>query len=455
MIRKTNKGAASILIIFMLGMIGVMIGVSLVKTGFDESIMGRSINQSAKAYYAANSGVEDAVRRLTDFPDTTLDDHWYTFNLDDTEYKYRITEGKKKIESIGTYEKYSRKIVVQIGNSLDFSKAIFAGGGGLDFTGVVIYDGDVYSKENIIGKASKCDDNNNGTTINGSATAVNMIKDVCIKEDAYATDLNRCFIGGNSYSVHTPTDCDYDNSKHHEIDATDPSLAPNDVPDIGVKKFISGFVIADPHPYPGNCVIGKKGSDCSNKGVLENRIINGNLTISADVTIKNIIINGDLTISADVTINGDVLVKGNIYINSNSIISISSVTSPMVIANGKNGNDGIINIASKVLINKSSDAKVFLLLVATYDEAIDVSCNTDKNHAIYANANIEAKQVLFYAQAGCVSIDPKGSSNISGAVYAESVSFGNAVLTYDPNLAESLSDISGGGDWQISSFKEY
>ena len=329
MIKKSEKGAATILIIFLLCMVGVIIGVSLVKTGYFESLMGRSVNYSAKAYYAANSGIENAIREIPYKPSEfgnpgpdTID-----FEIDGVEVKTTISgdENTKTIEAVRSYTinsvKYSRKVVAKIVNTSitpDFSDAVFGGFGGVYLDNNTIIsnleageNGNVYSRSFIKGKSNANDGTsckNSASAVYGNATAVGAIekwansdKGICVTKDAYAKELNDCFIVGDATAETFSENCEV-------LGLMSTDTGPEDnksIPDIGVDAIISYLSSKD--KFDGDCEIGGDLSkDCTNgTGQLGSITINGNLTILQ---------NSSLVITGSVLVNGDIDIQSNLWI---------------------------------------------------------------------------------------------------------------------------------------------
>ena len=432
--KKMHKGQAALLIIFVIGMVSLLIGISLTKTGFQGSLMGRATPESLQSFYAANSGVEDAVIKIIKNPDDPITPYQLN-NIGGADVNITVgVDGvEKTIRSVGTdvvnSKKYLRRIEAKgLNNSLNYnlSEAIFAGSGGLNLDGTIVLnldgigDANVYSRSTIVGKSDKCSDHSHGgDTVFGNATASGSISNVCIKKDAYAPNIKN--IGSGTAHILTP--------------------AEKPFPNIGVEFTKLYLVGKDPNPYPHDCIIAKTGdtSDCAGgTGILGNRIINGNLTIE-----------GSLQISGPVWVKGKVIIN-NDKKNPISIKNPSDITdetySPMIIA------DGTIEIRQNSVF--TSYDKAFLLLASTYDDGTDINtCAKKGTHTIEVNANIDS--VFFYANNGCVSIDPTASSQITGAIYAKTVSIKNSSLFYNSNLANSKFIFPGKDKFVLVSFKEY
>src|SRR3989344_7398980 len=185
-----QKGQAAILTIFILGMIAVYIGLSQVKLGALESFRGRGSANSLQAYYAANSGIEEAIYQLgldETFSGTSLT---IPSTLPSPNVTVTVTgdDTVKTVKSVAKNGNFVRRIQVTLLNSNitpGFFDAIFAGSGGLYLDNNVVVqnietgeDADVYSQSFIRGrkndhKAAGC--KNSSSAIYGNATAVEDI----------------------------------------------------------------------------------------------------------------------------------------------------------------------------------------------------------------------------------------------------------------------------------------
>ncbi len=446
---RHQQGQDAILIIFVLGMIATLIGFSQVKLGTLESFRGRSSANSLQAYYSANSGIEDAIKRLEDgdVNDATLsvggETNNVTVTIDD------IDDNTKIIRSVAKNGKFVRRIQAKVLNSTiipGFFDAIFAGAGGLYLDNNVVVknietaeDANVYSRTFIKGRknshnASGC--KNDSSAVYGSATAVDQISKwsnsdsgICVTKDAFATNLNQCYVFGDTVSVNSPSgQCQVGGS------ITSGSAAPElfDIPELGInsiKDYLSGQ-----EEFSGDCLVdGVDPADCTKgTGVLGNIVIDGDLTVASN---------------EDLVISGPIWIKGNLIINSQDDISmLDETTSRIVIVDGK------INISSNV--DFASYDSVFLIMASTYDEGEPLTCN-DGNDAITISSNVPS--VLFYADKGCVAVaGPTAGSEITGAIYGNAVYLkNNSVLIYDPDLATAEFNLSEDGGFIITEFNEY
>jgi hypothetical protein len=454
---KLQKGQAALLIIFVLGMISVLIGISLVKTGYAESVMGRTTADSAQAFYAANSGVEEAVYKietLSSFGNPGPD----SFILDIAGGTAEVTvygnDDTRTIESTGTYDKYFRKLKVVVQNTQTmpgFVSAIHAGNGGVELrnnTEVKGKDGvpgNVYSKSYIKGAkndytASTGECKNSSSAIYGSAWAVDYIgklanndSGVCVSATASATLLNQCFVKENQYSPNPPSaDCPSTGSWEY-LD----SVPVRELPDLGVDR-VKNYLTSRGDVYNGDCVI--TGSN------------NPSHCLNGTDTVGNIIIDGNVVINPNsgvtIKLSGPVWITGSLEIKSNSrIIPESTSLSQITVV------DGTITSNSNVTYSKNVNA--FLLFVSTYVSGSDpTSASFCDNPAVTLSSNNES--VLFYSMVGCVNVDTGTAvGGFKGALLGEAIRVSNnTVIEYDPDLQTAIFGLTNTGGWQVLSFKE-
>lgn len=459
-----ESGQAAILIIFVIGMVSLLIGMTLTKTGFSESFMGRRTFNSTYAFYVANSGIEDAFHKIQSSNFGNPGPDQYTLTVGDGVASVTVsgTSNERVIESVGKYKNIVRIIRVSAYDTTlrpGFARVIHAGGGGVEFDNRTLVAGrdkstglrvpvDVYSNNFIRGVHNGSDGNCSSpaatTRIDGNAYAAGNIEKLgsgtgpCIDGDAYSGGvLSECRILGTAITTspvsmincpHTTT-CNPDEDPHI---CEHPVIEP--LPDIGVH-LIKQFLESNGDSYSGNCVIGGA-SDCST-------LIDGRRTIG------NIIIDGNLTSSSDFYVSGPIWVKGDVLINSNQIIRLDpsmSDSSLIILASGK--------IRSSSNVTFTSESSSFLLFASEYENNKPDVCQEKDDAAIRISANVNS--ILFYAINGCALVEnPTASSEFYGAILGEGIKTNtNTRLIYDPDLQNAEFFLRRQGGWQISSFTQ-
>ncbi|MFH1971262.1 MAG: hypothetical protein ABIJ05_02665 [Patescibacteria group bacterium] len=446
---KNQKGQAAILIIFVLGMMTLLIGLTLIKTGYGESLMGRRISQSTKAFYMANSGVEDALFKIATSGFGYPDSESFEINFEGGKAKVKVSatgKDERIIESVGIYANYLRKIkVIALNTSLKpgFLNAIHAGLGGVELRNLTLVagkddaDGNVYSNSYI--KGAKNDHTSTGecknasSIIDGSAWAHTNIEKlaendsgVCINKDAHAENLNNCYINGIPFSPNTvSSECPSGNSLTNEE-------APDilSLPDMGVD-IMKNYLSSKGTIFAGDCILDGSGGprDCSNgTKVIGNLIIAGNLIKPSNLSFN---------------ISGPVWVKGNITLNSLGAIGLTSdikEISQIVLTSGK--------IISNSNLAYNSNGKAFLLFISEYQSTNSNICD-DPAITISSNAN----SVLFYSKVACILVN--ANSTFHGAILGEAIRVdNNSTVEYDPALQNAIFGLTKSGGWQIVAFAE-
>ncbi len=256
---RRQAGQAAILIVFVIGMISVLIGISLIKTGFNESIMGRNTSKSLNAFYAANSGVEEAFYRLNHGSTNPGSFAIAVGAGSSAQVEISGTGDQRTIEAIGKYKNLVRKIkteVVKTTIDSPFQYAIQAGNGGLEFTKKADIVGDIYSNGDIAATKS--------VNVGGSVFAYGSVSGLV-----------------NAPSITSP-------APKIALPAFDFSVMQ-----IYLKKYPT-----IPGPY-------------SPTGSLGNVTINGDLNIGTDILLTGPIwVTGNLNIKANITLDSDIISGG-------------------------------------------------------------------------------------------------------------------------------------------------
>lgn len=453
-----QKGQAALLIIFVLGMISLTVGMSQIKLGTLESFRGRGSANSLQAYYAANSGIEDAIHRIengdTPNPNLTVNGH---------AVKIKVTDNggpdNKIIESVAKAGNYVRRIKVEVNKSLGFNYAIEADNGGIDletnthitinplFTG----SADVWSNSYLFG-TSKKDTGSGISEINGTAYAVEQIScpgkvdkncGVNIGNSAWSSNLIACNVMDSKYSENTPdTNCG-GTSNWISSDIGLP-LKTRSLPTVDLTK---------PLVSVGPCTMSDTNPDCG----------------SGNFRLGNITIDGDLIINTSKTnkieITGTVYVKGNVILQNGKIGLISDPNSANFLDNQKVIAEGVIDSYANVDFggNEKGGKAAFLTFYSTqlspsgpsdicdlniWKKVSGIDTLVEINNAISLSSNTNS--VLFYATNGCVLI--KQHANFYGAVLGKKVKMAqNSYIYYDPRLGGDSSK----NNWRMSSFEEY
>lgn len=445
-----QKGFAALLIIFILGMVSILVASGLILTGYNESQMARSGASGTSAFYAANSGIEEAIYKLTNDPSFVTSP--YPINLQvgtgNASVSAVIVGNTATIDSTGTVGNFVKKIHAVVQNTSvtpGFPFAVHAGTGGFQIDNNSTVIGNVFSNMNIMTGSANNNCGNNASLITGVATASGVFtnfsngKVTCVTGDAYAKKFDNCNIGGRAYYINTPVNCN-NNPPKTQITTINPITFP--ISDGQIKQvtdYLKDTGIMD-------CDVGGK-NDCST-------LVNG------VPTIGNQIINGSLNISSNrVNFSGPIWVKhtgseaGDMTFAQNTTIGLTSnITklSQIIVI------DGHVNVSSNITFNPNGSApnKAYLLPVSTYDPRVTNPSISDICTDPSINVQSTVNDILFFVPHGCLKIKGTGNGAYFGSAVAEKIYLGGSILTYDSGLNSAQFGLTQSGGWQISSFSQ-
>lgn len=413
MAKLVNNQKGYIVSIVTLFVLIIMLGMAL-SMSFLVADRQRNITNTVKStqsYYAAESGVEDALLRLKRTPQMSSLSYDLSVNNTTTAVTIPgIMAGSRSVTSQGDNLGIIRKIktVYSIdGTITSFYYGVQVGEGGLQMSNGSRVMGNVFSGGNISG--SGVIDNNVVVSGNGHS-----ISGVTVGGDAFAYScLSGATVNGNLTYVtggsHTCT--------------------------VGGTTFVQSEEISQqPLPIPQSQI-----NDWKNEAEL-GEIFTGNKTISGSQTLGPIKITGSLTLgnNAILTLTGTVYVRGNINLGNNNTIKLSSSYGSF---GGVIISDGIINTGNSAIFSGSGQIGSYVLLIST---------NTS-NSAITVSNN--SSGAVFYTSAGGLTI----SNNVSviEATGYKVIMNNNSKIQYSSGLVNIYFSSGPGGDWKVSSWQEY
>ncbi len=461
-----QNGFAALLLIFVLGMVGMLVASSLVLTGYNESQMARTGASGTSAYYVANSGIEDAIYKIRHITDYGLLTVSYTIPVDHGSAAVTVSPGadakERLIDAVGTIGPYVSRIRAVVQNTSvipGFPYAVHAGSGGFEMENNAIVTGDVYAMGDIMGGSSNNNCTGNPSMIQGVATSSGTFttlpdgsgNGVCTSSDAYGKKFNACFIKGTAFYVQLPVACS-NAPPTSDISGTIPSpIAPIPFP-------ISDGQIDDvtkhiKQTYTGNCYVGgpQDTPGCYTKEAVTNIPIVGGVRITGALTISS----SNIKFSGPVWVSQDMMFTSNVTIGLTA--DLTDISQMIVV------DDRIIAKANINFIPNTgvSGDKVYLLPISRFDPRSvpgftgDI-CRKDNPdttiNSIYVQSNIN--DVLFYAPHGCLYIKGVGGGTYFGSAIGEKILLGGGTLTYDTALVKAEFGTTRSGGWQIASFNQ-
>src|SRR3989344_308089 len=168
---KNERGIIALLITVVVMFIGIVLIISMIFIFLNRLESARNIEMSAKAYFAAEAGIEDALLRELN-PVLTPGIPPYVLNVGDTYTTIDKSEtlNSVTIDSNGNASNRERSLRVVIGvdpAGTTFSFAAQIGDRGLTMASGSTVNGQVYSNDNVVGASN--------TRITGDAYAVGTI----------------------------------------------------------------------------------------------------------------------------------------------------------------------------------------------------------------------------------------------------------------------------------------
>jgi len=445
-ILKFHSGQAALIIVFGLGMMGVLMALAFSFFGPRTIIRHKHLTDSLKAYYAAQSGIDELMIRLRSHHN--FGDSWdMEYQLDSGAVFYATISGDlntKIATSTGIFKDFTRQIEVKVASSsskISFLFAVQSGQGGFELErstqvrGMDGKPGNIYSNGDILGESWSS--GQTGSKILGDAWAVGKISGlagddtggVYIAGNAQADELIRCSIDGNAQATIPPTDCSYGGDFNI---ADPPQPMPTEPVDIDFWKQQAEQASV----WLGDCIIDSKTgpSDCSGEAKQLGPVkIEGNFIINSN---------------SEFTLTGPVWVEGDLTINSNTDIHIDESL----------GSEGVVIVvdypSDKFGRGKiETESNVDFFQTSSGGPAVFISTNTQDNclssPAISVASNTST--VVFSAPDGCIFF--RSNSFVRGVSAKKIHLSSNSIIEYDPRLATVILK-TGLGGWAVTGFKE-
>ncbi len=382
-ILKTKSGFAAIFstILILIASSIIVLSASYIVYNNLKSI--RNNIYSLRAYYAAESGIEDSLLRLSKGMNYVLSNN---LTVEDVSATINISDpigGARTITVEGDKNNRIRKIrAVYSVNSegVSFHYGAQAGEGGIEMGNNSGIKGNVFSNGNITGS---------GIIYNSAIVAHNgnKIQGVTVNQDALTYSCDNANIQGNLTYVSGGTNtCDVEGSTTTQVNEIQPVGLP--IPDSQINNWkqeaLTGGIINDNVTYGGT----------------SNSL--GPIQIGTPASPKNLLV----TNNARLKITGTIYVTGTITFSNNAIIELdNNVYGPL---SGIILSDGRIVSGNNAILRGSGDTSSFIMILSTNNSinpstpAISVSNNARgaifyaNNGMIYLNNNMKAKEITGY-----------------------------------------------------------
>lgn len=412
-LKANQKGFVVTIITFSILIIMITIALSISALIFSSQRIATNSVKSNQSYYAAESGIEDALLRLKNNPQ--LAPLSYNLSVASTTASVNIPSivgGSRAIVSEGNYTNIKRKI--QTIYSIDSDAVSFfygaqVGDGGLTMNNGSRIVGNVFSNGNISGGS--------GTITNDAIVAGNghSIDDVTVQGNVQAYScLSPATVQGNlTYVTGGTRTCTVNGSISTQ--STEIALQPLPISQVQITDWKT---------------------EAAAGGTISGSVT---LTNGATQSLGPVKITGSLTVDngATLTMTGTIYVIGNIVVSNNATVKLDSSYGSL---GGVLLSDGTINIDNNGILLGSGQTGSYILILSTNiaDPAINI-----KNNATGA---------IFYTSAGGIEVN--NNAGVKELVGYKVKLDNNAVLEYETGLANVNFASGPSGGWKVVSWEE-
>ncbi len=370
----------------------------------------KNMEFSAQAYYASESGLEDAVYRVKNFLSYPASYVLQVGPSSQTSVAITPIGSSRVIESEGQQENRVRKtqaILTVSSENVSFFYGVQVGNQGLSLGNGSQVVGNVFSNGDIEGGGKT------QSTITGTAQVAGNhgIKDITVQGDAYADHLSNCAIGGTLFYVSSISSCTYSSKQ-----VLGQQILPQGFP-VTQEQINTWKAAAEAGGILSGYSLGNSAS-----GSLGPKKINGNITLGNGATL---------------TLTGTVWVTSTINFGNTDTIKLDPSYET---ASGVLILDGAANIGNGAVFKGSGKPGSDLIVISLYGPGTAF----DLGNTAIAD--------IFYAPNGIIEI---GNGLNVKEVTANGLRVGNlATITYQFGLA-NMSFVNGpGGSFKVSSWKE-
>lgn len=407
-ILSNQKGAVSLIIIMLV--ISAMLGITatiFIATSGEQKILGHSL-KSVQAYYAAESGLEDALLRLQ------KDLSWsspYSLEVGSASTTITISDivgGSRTLIVTGDLSNHLRTVAVTYeitADDVSFNYGAQAGDGGVVMANGSTIEGNLFSNGSV--------DMTGSAEITGTAIVAqngNYLKGGNVGEDAhvdYCEDVNitgKLYLNSESGCTAAAT-----SSLSGEIATTSLPITDEQINEWKDEALAGGTIT-------GNYI---KDSGTQDLGPIK---------IEGDMTIQN---------TATLYLTGTVWVTGTITIENSAEVRLHSDYDTL---SGVLLSDDVITLQNLAKALGTGETGSYLLLLSTYSGGT----------AITIQNNFEAD--ILFANNGEVVV--ANSTNLREVTAYKLSLANNTTVVYETGLASALFTSGPGGSWTVTNWRE-
>lgn len=422
--KNLETGFAALFIAVLVLVITLGIGISITVFTISEQKISRDVVKSSQAYYAAESGIEDAILRLRKGMSWSspyklkVGDAWVTTTISN------MVGGTRIITSEGNLLNRIRKVQTVYSISTDeiyFYYGAQIGDGGMNMGNNARVKGNVFSNGSVIAGSGKgYIDNSIVVAHNG-----NKIKGLEVGQDALVHTCENSTIGGtltyvSGGSIINCTAGVEIKSRPNEIDPKDLPIPQSQVDDWKNEAAAGGIINSDV-TYDNGTV--------ASLGPVQI----GTVSSPKNLTVTN---NSNLKVTGTIYVTGNIIFSNNVVVelDRDSYGSLGGV----IIADGK------IVISNNAILRGSGEMGSYILILSTNSslDPTDPAINVGNN----------AEGAIFYTNSGLILI----SNNVKAReITGYKIQLNNnAEVQYESGLENANFSSGTGGSWKIMGWKE-
>ncbi|MFC1629921.1 PilX N-terminal domain-containing pilus assembly protein [Patescibacteria group bacterium] len=427
--RNKEQGFAALFLTLLVLAIILILGASITALTVGEQKISANVARANQAYFASESGIEDALLRLKQSKNWSSP---YTFTVGNSSATVTISDeigGSQTITSQGDFQNRIRKtqVVYQITTEeVAFFYGVQVGDLGLEIDSNTKVHGNIFSNGPIIGASNaqiygdaisagpsgRIEGIDVMSLEGGGSAWAKHCEGSDIDEDLHYTSQNNCDAGG--YIYHEPGD----------------------------------FTQSQNLPITEEQIAGWK-SDALAGGTISGYVLEGN----DEDSLGPIKVDGDMTLDSNaiLTMTGTIWVTGDLDLNSNVMLELDpgyGSFSGIIVVDGQISIDSNVTFCGSEGIKKSQECNPsigsYLMLLSTNNSS------DPANPAIYTTSNTET--AILYASDGFIRLSSNSSLREATGygIYMDS----NAEVTYETGLADTNFSSGPGGSWQVTSWRE-
>lgn len=437
---SSERGQIMILSIIFFSAATITIIVGAVLPIVRQLQVGQNFQHSKQSYYTAEAGSEDAYYRIKNSLPTSLPE---TLAIGGATSTVKVTTtgfNEEQILSEGNMNNIIRDVAkdLTVTGGFDFTFAVQAGVGGIQFINGSSINGNVYSSGSVV-------------STNGNPNSYNLIRGGVVSAGASGF-VNQIHATSSVYS-HKITNATIDGDAYYQTFAG----ATSSVTVGGIKYPNSPDQPTLDFPIPDS-LISQWETDAAAGGTAT--CSGGSYLILSSVTIGPKKIPCDLTITGNnviVTLTGALWVTGNILINGSGGSGVQMKVADSV------GDKSVAVIADNPS-NESSSGEITI----NGNSNFYGSTGNNDSYVIFISQNNSAEQgggalaidvingaagnLLTYASHG--QIELQNNVNLREVTGYKLLLINNTVVNYAIGLAQTLFTSGAGGSWKIKQWKE-